>query len=140
MGKLRKKPAKLVEQAEQASPVEPNKTNKTNKTSKKSKPSDAPITASELRELMTAEVGCLKLVSQYLSDIKALLEDIRDNRWRMPPLNDGWDRNTPPPPQPRIKYYGDPPGRQPWPTDIYGNPVPYAVYCGGGEGPQCQRR
>lgn len=105
------------------------------------KTNDAPITASELRDMMVAEVNCLRDILQSLATIEELLKDIRSNQTTWPfqktPINDGWDKNTTP--QPPAKYWGDPPGRPRWPTDPWGNPVPYAVYCGTMEGMQCQR-
>ena len=108
------------------------------------KANDAPITASELRDMMLSEVNCLRDILQSLSTIEELLKDIRSNQTAWPfqktPLNDGWDRNEPPPSTPPIRHWGDPQRYPRWPTDPWGNPVPYAVYCGEGEGQQCQHR
>jgi len=78
-------------------------------------------------------------MESLLLEIRNLLNEIRDNQVKWPfkmhdhDYNDkrGWDRNTTPPDDPPARHWpSHTPGTPGWPTDIWGNPLPYAVYCG----------
>lgn len=90
------------------------------------------MTIEQMMDLMVKEANCLSDIVQSLATIEELLKDIRSNqkKWPLPSLDDGWDRNTTPPPCPPVRFPNERQRYPRWPTDPWGNPVPYTMYCG----------